>query len=98
MDISYLQFLLYVLGAVLLGSLIILVIKLIDSVNRVNSILDSVETKMKTVDRAFGAVDRIVDSLSLAADKVVDGVASGISKMFNNKKKKKDTKDDKEEK
>ena len=98
MDISYLQFLLYVLGAVLLGSLIILVIKLIDSVNRVNSILDSVETKMKTVDRAFGAVDRIVDSLSLAADKVVDGVASGISKVFSNKKKKKDIKDDKEEK
>ena len=98
MDVSYLQFLLYVLGAVLLGSLIILVIKLIDSVNRVNSILDSVETKMKTVDRAFGAVDRIVDSLSLAADKVVDGVASGISKVFSNKKKKKDIKDDKEEK
>ena len=98
MDISYLQFLLYVLGAVLLGALIILVIKLIDSVNRVNSILDSVETKMKTVDRAFGAVDRIVDSLSLAADKVVDGVASGISKVFSNKKKKKDIKDDKEEK
>ena len=98
MDVSYLQFLLYVLGAVLIGSLIILVIKLIDSVNRVNSILDSVETKMKTVDRAFGAVDRIVDSLSLAADKVVDGVASGISKVFSNKKKKKDIKDDKEEK
>ena len=98
MDISYLQFLLYVLGAVLIGALIILVIKLIDSVNRVNSILDSVETKMKTVDKAFGAVDRIVDSLSLAADKVVDGVASGISKVFSNKKKKKDIKDDKEEK
>ena len=98
MDVSYLQFLLYVLGAVLIGSLIILVIKLIDSVNRVNSILDNVETKMKTVDRAFGAVDRIVDSLSLAADKVVDGVASGISKVFSNKKKKKDIKDDKEEK
>lgn len=98
MDVSYLQFLLYVLGAVLIGALIILVIKLIDSVNRVNSILDSVDAKMKTVDKAFGAVDRIVDSLSLAADKVVDGVASGISKVFSNKKKKKDIKDDKEEK
>ena len=52
MDTSYMQFLLYVLGAVLIGALIILVIKLIDSVNRVNSILDSVETKMKTVELA----------------------------------------------
>ena len=98
MDISYMQFLLYVLGAVLLGALILLVIRLIYSVKRINSILDSVDSKMKTVDKAFGAVDRIVDSLSLAADRVVDGVASGINKVFSNKKKKKDIKDDKEEK
>jgi len=88
MDTSYMQFLLYVLGAVLLGSLIILVIKLVYSVNRINSILDSVERKMKTVDKAFGAVDRLVDSFSTVTDKVVDGIASGISKVFNHKKKK----------
>ena len=88
MDTSYLQFLLYVLGAVLLGDLIVLVIKLVYSVNRINSILDSVERKMKTVDKAFGAVDRLVDSFSAVTDKVVDGIASGISKVFNHKKKK----------
>ena len=88
MDTSYMQFLLYVLGAVLLGSLIILVIKLVYSVNRINSILDSVERKLKTVDKAFGAVDRLVDSFSAVTDKVVDGIASGISKVFNHKKKK----------
>ena len=88
MDTSYLQFLLYVLGVVLLGSLIVLVIKLVYSVNRVNSILDNVEKKIKTVDKAFGAVDRIVDSFSMVTDKVVDGIASGISKVFNHKKKK----------
>lgn len=97
MDVSYLQFLLYVLGAVLLGSLIVLVIKLVYSVNRVNSILDSVETKMKTVDKAFGAVDRIVDSFSMVTDKVVDGVANGISKVFNHKKKKSRIKEEVEE-
>ena len=88
MDVSYLQFLLYVLGAVLLGSLIVLVIKIVYSVNRINSILDSVEKKMKTVDKAFGAVDRIVDSFSMVTDKVVDGIACGISKVFSHKKKK----------
>ncbi len=88
MDTSYLQFLLYVLGAVLLGALIVLVIKVVYSVNRINSILDSVEMKMKTVDKAFGAVDRIVDSFSAVTDKVVDGIANGISKIFNRKKKK----------
>ena len=93
MDISYLQFLLYVLGAVLLGALIILVIKLIYSVNRINMVLDSLENKIKTVDKAFGAVDRIIDSFSLATDKVVDGVANAIGKMFSNKKKKSNIKD-----
>ena len=97
MDTSYLQFLLYVLGAVLLGALIVLVIKVVYSLNRINNILDSVESKMKTVDKAFGAVDRLVDSFSMVTDKVVDGVAMGISKVFNHKKKKKDIKNDVEE-
>ena len=93
MDVSYLQFLLYVLGAVLLGALIVLVVKLVGSVNHINTILDSVEKKMKTVDKAFGAVDRLVDSFSSLTDKVVDGIASGISKIFNHKKKKNKIKD-----
>ena len=94
MDISYMQFLLYVLGAVLLGALIVLVIKLVYSVNRINSILDSVESKMKTVDKAFGAVDRLVDSFSSVTDKVVDGIANGLSKVFSHKKKKSRIKDE----
>ena len=94
MDISYLQFLLYVLGAVLLGALIVLVIKLVYSINRVNAILDNVERKMKTFDKAFGTVDRLVDSFSFATDKIVDGVSSAISKVFSHKKKKNGIKND----
>ena len=95
MDTSYLQFLLYVLGAVLLGALIVLVIKLVYSVNRINSILDSVEKKMKTVDKAFGAVDRLVDSFSAVTDKVVDGASHLLGSIFKRKKRKND--DDEEE-
>ena len=97
MDTSYLQFLLYVLGAVLLGALIVLVVKIVGSINRINSILDSVERKMQTVDKAFGAVDRIVDSFSMVTDKVVDGIANGINKVFSHKKKKNRIKDEIEE-
>ncbi len=97
MDVNYLEFLLYILGAVLLGAMIVLVIKLVYSVNRINSILDNVESKMKTVDKAFGAVDRIVDSFSMVTDKVVDGVANAINKIFNHKKKKNRIKDEMEE-
>jgi len=52
---------------------------------------------MKTVDKAFGAVDRIVDSFSMVTDKVVDGVANAINKIFNHKKKKNRIKDEIEE-
>lgn len=97
MDVNYLEFLLYILGAVLLGAMIVLVIKLVYSVNRINSILDNVESKMKTVDKAFGAMDRIVDSFSMVTDKVVDGVANAINKIFNHKKKKNRIKDEIEE-
>ena len=97
METSYLQFLLYVLGAILLGVLIVLVVKLIYSVNRINVILDNLERKIKTVDKAFGAVDRLVDSFSLATDKIVDGVSNAISKMFSHKKKKERIKNEIEE-
>ncbi len=97
MEASYMQFLLYVLGAVLLGALIVLVIKLVYSVNRINSILDSVDKKIKTFDKAFVAVDRVVDSFSQVSDKVVDGIANMINKVFSHKKKKNRIKNEIEE-
>ena len=90
MDISYLQFLLYVLGAVLLGSIIILIIKLIYSVNKVNMILDTVEKRVRSV-------DHVIDSFSSATDRIVDGISSAISKAFSHKNKKKDIKEKVEE-
>ncbi len=91
---SFLQIMLYVLGAGLLFALIILVIKLIYSVNRINYLLDNIERKMRTVDKAFTAVDRVVDALSLASDRFVDGLTSIVSKVFKKKKVKKEREDD----
>jgi len=97
MDSSFLQILLYVLGAVLLVALIVLVIKLVYSVNRINSILDNVETKIRTFDRAFASIDRVVDSFSMISDKIVDGATSLVSKIFSHKKKTKRIKESIEE-
>ncbi len=84
---EFLQVVLYVLGAVLLVALIILVIKLIYSVNHVNNILVSIEMKMKTVDKAFASIDRVVDSFSMVSDKIVDKVSSLVGKIFSHKRK-----------
>ena len=92
MDITFLQVLLYVLGAVLMVCLIVLVIKTIYTVNRINFLLDNIERKMKVIDQIFNAVDRFADSFSLATDKITNSLMNVVSKMF--KKKKKEREDD----
>jgi len=89
-----LPIILYVLGAVLLVALIVLTIKLIYSVERINVLLDGVERKMKTIDKIFGAVDNVADSVAALSDRIVDGIASIISKVFGRKKKRKEIEED----
>ena len=94
---EFLQILLCVLGSILLVALIILTVKVIMSVDRVNAILDDIEDKMKTVDEVFAVVDKITDSVSLMSDRVVDGIAGIISKIFTTKSKTKEIKEEMEE-
>ena len=94
---EFLQILLYVLGSILLLALIILTVKLIMSIDRVNAILDDIEDKMKTVDEVFAVVDKITDSVSLMSDRIVDGLASVVSKIFTTKNKTKKIKEEMEE-
>lgn len=94
---EFLQILLYVLGSIFLVTLIILTIKLIMSIDRVNAILDDVEDKMKTVDEVFSVVDKITDSVSLMSDRIVDTIVGFISKIFTTKKKSKKIKEEMEE-
>ena len=94
---EFLQILLYVLGSILLLTLIILTVKLIMSIDRVNAILDDVEDKMKTIDDVFAIVDKVTDSVSLMSDRIVDGLASIVSKIFSSKKKAKEIKEEMED-
>lgn len=87
MDVTFLQILLYVLGAVLMVCLIVLVIKTIYTVNRLNFLLDNIERKMKTLDQIFNAIDKVADSFSLATDKITSGLLNFASKIFKKNKK-----------
>lgn len=94
---EFLEILVYVLGSILLLTLIILTVKLILSVDRINAILDDVEDKMKTVDEVFSVIDRITDSFSTISDRIVDSLASIVSKLFTTKKRRKKIKGEMEE-
>ena len=76
---------LYILGSILLVCLIVFVIKLISTLNRVNGILDDVDNKMAKLDKAFRIVDIVTDNMAMVSDRLVDGISGFIRKIFNKK-------------
>jgi len=86
---TVLPIILYTLGAILLIVLIVLIIQLIQTTKRVNSIMDDVEKKVKSLDGIFHIIDFVTDKVSSVSDLFVDKVSGLISNLFTKKKKKK---------
>ncbi len=83
---------LYFLGAVLLIVVIILVTRLISTVDKVNILLDDIEDKSQSLNGLFDAINKVGDTLSAANNRVTGFVAGIASKMFKERKKKKKAK------
>lgn len=79
--------LVYILGSILLIVLIILGVKLVNTVNRLNVVLDDLDAKIKKFDNAFHFVDLFADNMALIGDKIIDGTSYLIRKVFNKNKK-----------
>jgi uncharacterized protein YoxC len=92
--LKYFPLVLYILGAVLLITLIVLCIKLIHTVDKTNKILDDAYNKTKSLNGIFNAIDSITDTLSSISDTLVNGVSSVIGKLFDKTKKIKKGKED----
>lgn len=92
--LKYFPLVLYILGAVLLVTLIILCVKLIHTVDKTNKILDDAYNKTKSLNGIFNAIDSITDTLSSISDTLVTGVSSVIGKFFDKTKKIKKRKED----
>ena len=84
---DYLLVLLAVFGIILLISLIILVVRLNFTINKIDYIIDDILKKLKTVNHAFEVVDKVTDSVSLINDRLVDLVATFIASLFAKRKK-----------
>ena len=82
--------LLYVLGSILLIVLIILGIKLIITMNKVNLIVEDINKKIDSLDGLFSIIDMTTDKLAILSDRMVDGVTYLIKKIFRTKKGKED--------
>ena len=77
---------LYLLGSILLVVLIILGIKLINTVTKADRVLDELEVKIKNLDKMFSVVDVVTDSMAVVSDKIVDAIVYWIKRIFGTKK------------
>ena len=96
MDVLYqvLPIIIYALLSILLVVLIILGIKLIDTVNKTNAVLDDIEKKSKSLDGIFSTIDSVTDAVTLVSDKLVEGAAALLGKLFSLRTKKKEEEDE----
>lgn len=84
---AFLPILLYIFGIALLIVLIVLGIRLIQTVDRTNRLLDDIEQKVSTLNGFFALIDTVTDNLSFLSDKVIDTISNVITGIFKRKKK-----------
>lgn len=77
---------LYTLGAILLIVLIILGIKLIQSIDKANRLLDDIQEKISSLDTLFHIVDGMSNTLSRVTETFVGNIVQFASRIFHRKK------------
>ena len=87
---AFLPIVLYILGIVLLIVMIILGIKLIETIDRANVVLDDIEKKTKSLNGVFHMIDNTTDVMVGISDTIVSFIASSIEGIINRKREKKD--------
>lgn len=90
---TFLLMLVYLLGMILLVCSIVMVTKLITTIERINRILDEVDTKLAKFDKTFQIVDVVTDSMAMVSDKLVDGISNLIRRFFYKRKKEREEED-----
>lgn len=76
---------LYILGSVLLVALIVLTIKLIITMNKIEKVVDNITVKVKTLDELFNVIGIVTGKFTAITDKIVDSIALLVEKIFKGK-------------
>ena len=83
--VEVLPVILYILGAILLSALIVLTVKLIITMNKIEKVVDNITVKVQTLDTLFDMIGLVTGKFTSITDKVVDAVALLIEKIFKRK-------------
>ena len=89
---------LYTLGSILLIVLIILSIRAIGTLKKVDRAMDDLNVKSHKLDNLFNVIDNTTDFISDISDKALGLVVNGIATFVQKVKNKKGEKDSNEEK
>lgn len=95
--LQFLPIIIYLLLIIILIVGIILGIKAIITLNKLERVVNDVTEKIQTLNGFFHIIDYTTDKLSLATDKLVDKITGFVSKMLFSKKKKKNLEEDTDE-
>ena len=91
MDVStFLPMLLYIAGFVLLVVLIIIGIKIIGILDKVDRIVDNVEDKVNSFNTAITTLSKAANGFADISNSVVFGLTTAVSRIFNKKMKEED--------
>ena len=91
----FLQLMLYILGSILLIVLIVLGIKLIITMNKIENVVDDINGKVRSLNGIFSVIDMTTDKLALLSDKTISFISDIIKKLFIKRKEKLEDNDEK---
>ena len=88
--LSFLPIVIYILLIIILIVGIIIGVRLINTLNRVDKVVDDANKKLESLNGVFSMFDFLTDKIALLSDRVVDIISDFFAKkMFKKKNKKK---------
>ncbi len=91
---EFLPIILYILLIVLIILLIILIFRLINTLKKIDLIVDDVNNKVKSLDGVFNLVDGVSSKMNLISDRFLGFILSITNRLFKDKKTKKEEVED----
>lgn len=86
----FLPVLVYSLLSVLIVVLIVLGIRLLETVNRVNKLLDDVEKKIDSMNGLFNVMDFVTTKATVLTDTIASTIMGAVSNLVKKRKQKKE--------
>ena len=88
--VEFLQIMMYILGSILLIVLIVLGVKLMSTLNRIDALVDNINGKVNQLNGLFNIIDMVTNKVSTITDTFVNNANNLISKIFSKKRKEDD--------